>query len=128
MEERVAEYVDSPSMQMRMKYKKQLSARILGSYGNYRTSTSRTLKKANGTCSCPSEIWPCKHILALRETWNVNPHSFFDLDKFLKGLGNQPSEGLVEMIGSMTSQFPESLSVLGVPGLDAEAEDTWLEY
>ena len=128
MEDRVAEYVDSPSMRMRVKYKKQISARILGVYGDYRTSVSRTLKNANGTCSCPSEIWPCKHILALRKTWDVNPDSFFDLDKFLKDLGKQPQEWLVEMIGSITSQFPECLSVLGVPGFDAEDENSGLEY
>lgn len=127
MADRVAEYVDSSQMLQRTKRKKQLSALIRGTYGNYRT-TCRISKTVQGTCSCPSEIQPCKHILALRETWNVNPDSFFDLDKFLRDLEGQPQEWLVEIIGSIISQFPECLSVFRIPGFDDEAEDTWLEY
>lgn len=114
-------------MLQRVKRKKQLSARILGEYGNYRT-TCRISKNIQGTCSCPSEINPCKHILALRETWNVDPDSFFDMDKFLKELEAQPQEWLVEMIGSIISHFPECLSVFRIPGFEDDTEDSWIEY
>ncbi len=126
MEDRVAEYVDSPSMKQRVKHKKQITARIQGVYGNYRTQTIWSLKKVNGECTCPSELWPCKHILALRETWKVNPKSFFDLDHFLKNLAKETQDELMEMFGKIVVQFPECLGVLGVPGF--EEEDERVEY
>jgi hypothetical protein len=126
-EERVAEYVDSPRMTQRVRYKNQLAARILGNYGIYRTQAKLT-KKPSGDCTCPSEWWPCKHVQALRKTWDVNPDSFFDLDKFLKDLAKRPKEGLLKAIGQIVMEWPECLSVFDVPGFergDDEEHGAW---
>ena len=126
-EERVAEYVDSPQMTQRVRYGKVVSARIAGKYGVYRTQAGRS-KKVTGECSCPSELWPCKHVHALRATWDANPQSFFDLDGWLKELAGQPKARLVEAIGKMVVESPELLSVFGVPGFEEDDEDDNEEY
>jgi hypothetical protein len=131
-EQRIAEYVDSPLMTQRVRFGKQLSARIAGNYGVYRTQTSRG-KKVDGHCTCPSDWWPCKHIHALRETWKANPHSFFDMDQFLVELFEQPKTKLVEAIGQMVMQSPACLRVFGVPGFEEcdenedEEDSNWEE-
>jgi uncharacterized Zn finger protein len=123
-EERVTEYVDSPQMTHRVRYGKQVSARIVGNFGTYRTQTSQAKsKKVTGECTCPSEIWPCKHVYALRETWQANPNSFFDLDDWLKKLAEEPKATLVEAIRNMVESEPALLSVFGVPGFDEEEDD-----
>ncbi len=118
-EERVAEYVDSPLMTQRMRCGKQISARIAGNFGAYRTVATRT-KKVTGECTCPSEIWPCKHIHAVRATWEANPDSFFDLDDWLLELTGKTKAGLIEAIEQMVLLSPECLSEFGIPGFDVE--------
>jgi uncharacterized Zn finger protein len=117
--ERVAEYVDSPLMTHRLRFGKQVSARIEGNSGVYRTKVTQS-RKLIGDCTCPSEIWPCKHIHALRATWEANPESFFDLDSFLKKLADEPKESLVEAIANMVEASPGLLSVFGVQGFEDE--------
>ncbi len=121
-DERVAEYVDSPLMTQWVAYGKHISARIAGNFGAYRTQASRS-KKLTGECTCPSEIWPCKHVYALRATWEANPGSFFNLDSWLKKLADEPKASLVEAIRNMVVEFPQLLSVFGVPGFEEESED-----
>jgi uncharacterized Zn finger protein len=121
-QERVAEYVDSPLMTQRVRYGKLVSARIAGNYGVYRTQVARS-KKLTGECTCPSELWPCKHVHALRATWEANPESFFDLDAWLKQLAQEPKASLVEAIRNMVVEYPGLLSVFGVPGFEEEEED-----
>jgi hypothetical protein len=129
-EQRVAEYVDSPLMTQRVQHGKQVSARIAGNYGVYRTQVvcSKKSKKLTGECTCPSELWPCKHVHALRATWEANPESFFDLDGWLKKLAEEPKASLVEAISNMVVAEPGLLSVFGVPGFEEEAEDDEDEY
>ena len=127
LKDRVAQYVDSPLMTHRVRYKKQLSARIHGNFGVYCTRASQS-RKVDGDCTCPSELWPCKHIQALRETWKVNPQSFFDLEEFLAELSSEPKARLVKVIGQMVLEWPECLSLFGVPGFEEEEdEDDWDE-
>jgi uncharacterized Zn finger protein len=126
-EERVAKYVDSPLVTQRMRYEKQVSARIEGNHGAYRTSVSQS-NKLTGECTCPSELWPCKHVHALRATWEANPNSFFDLDEWLKKLAGEPKATLIEAIGSMVLASPAFLSVFGVPGFDEEPDDDYEVY
>ena len=121
-DERVAEYVDSPQMTQRVRHGKVVSARIAGNYGVYRTQVSQS-KKLAGECTCPSKLWPCKHVHALRATWEANPRSFFDLDGWLKQLAEEPKASLVEAIGNMVMEYPELLSVFGVPGFEDTEED-----
>lgn len=125
-DERVSEYVDSSRMTQRVRYGKQVSARIEGNYGAYRTQASQA-KKVAGECTCPSEIWPCKHVYALRATWKVNPNSFFNLDGWLKKLAEEPKASLVEAIRNIVVEEPGLLSVFGVPGFE-EAEDDDDDY
>jgi hypothetical protein len=120
-DERVAEYVDSPLVTQRARYGKQLTARIAGNYGVYHTQATQP-KKVTGDCTCPSEIWPCKHIHALRATWETNPESFFDLDGWLKVLSAETKATLIAMIGKMVVQSPELLGLFGVPGFEEEEE------
>ena len=125
-DERVAEYLDSPCMTQRLRYGKDVSARIEGNCGTYRTQVTQA-KKLTGECTCPSELWPCKHIHALRATWEASPASFFDLDLFLKKLAEEPKKRLVEAIASMVTASPGLLSVFGVPGFE-EGEPEEDEY
>ena len=120
-EERIAEYVDSPRMTHRLRQGKCVTARISGNYGAYRTSAALG-KKVTGECSCPSEYWPCKHVHALRKTWEVNPESFLELKWFLKELESQSKEDLLKVIAQIVSERPETLSVFGVPGFESDDE------
>jgi hypothetical protein len=121
----VAEYVDSPLKKQRQRLGKQVSASIEGNFGVYRTHVTKS-KKLEGDCSCPSELWPCKHIHALRATWESNLSNFFDFDAWLKQLANGPKANLVEAIGNIVLASPGFLNVLGVPGFEDDddgAED-----
>ena len=128
-EQRIAEYVDSPRMTQRVRYKRKLLARIWGNFGAYQT-TAATTKKVTGDCTCPSDYWPCKHVHALRKTWEVNPKSFLDLSKFLAELSKKPQKDLVKAIGEIVMKWPECLQVFGVPGFDEVDEDQidWDEW
>jgi uncharacterized Zn finger protein len=121
-EDRAAEYIDSPLMTERLRYKREISARIDGRYGVYRTRVQLD-RPAQGTCNCPSEWWPCKHVRALAATWEANPASFFDLGRFLNDLSARPKKQLVEAVAKMVMTAPECLGALGVPGFEVDDED-----
>jgi hypothetical protein len=121
-DERVAEYVDNPLMTQRVRFGKSVSARIQGNFGAYRTEVTQS-QVLEGECTCPSELWPCKHIHALRATWETNPRSFFDFDAWLVKLADEPQASLVEAIGNMVMANPGLLGVFGVPGFEDEDED-----
>jgi hypothetical protein len=53
-QDRAAQYIDSPMMAQRVRFKKQLSAQIDGRYGTYRTQAKLT-GRIDGQCTCPSE-------------------------------------------------------------------------
>lgn len=114
-------------MTSRLRYGNKVSARIRGNYGIYRVYVAPSSKQLTGHCSCPSEIQPCKHVYALRETWNANPKSFFDLDDWLEQQARRPKDELVESIGQMVVEVPELLALLEVEGFDfsEEEEDEW---
>lgn len=130
-EQRIAEYVDSPMMTHRMRQGKLVSARIVGNYGDYRTQVDvgRKGKQPSGSCTCPSDWQPCKHIYALRETWDLNPTSFVDLDQWLAELFDLSKAELVDKIAKIVARSPECLNEFGVPGFedaqDDEDEDAW---
>jgi len=106
-------------MTQRLVYRKQLSARIDGNYGAYRT-TVRLGRKVDASCTCPSDYFPCKHVRALRATWDENPESFFDLDVFLKALAAKPKVELVTALRQSLLAFPEALALFGVPGFERD--------
>lgn len=83
IQDRAAEYVDSALMTQRLRNRRQLSARVEGHYGVYRTSLQLG-KPADSRCTCPSEAWPCKHLRALRLTWE-KPKKLLRPRRFLEG-------------------------------------------
>ena len=122
-EERVQEYVDSPMMLQRMRHENCVSAQIRGNCGVYRTTVDFKAKDVTGECTCPSELWPCKHVHALRATWDKNPDSFFNLDAWLAALPKEPKESLVEAIRNMVLHSPNLLAVFGVPGFEEDESE-----
>lgn len=123
--DRADPYIDSPLMTQRVRYKQELSARIDGNYGVYRTH-AQIGRLSSARCSCPSEGWPCKHVVALRETWKINPDSFFDVAAILADLANKPKADLVKLIGMMAMAAPESLGACGVKAF--EPDETGNEF
>jgi len=100
-------------MTHRVHYRRQLAARIQGSYGIYRT----WLQLGRGTeseCSCPSDWRPCKHVRALRLTWKENPDSFFNLQRFVKQLSTLSKADLLDAIAKMSMRSPKGLAAFGV--------------
>lgn len=129
-EQRIAEYVDSPMMTHRLRQGKTVSARILGNYGTYCTeiSTAKRSKQPNGTCTCPSDWQPCKHVYALQQTWELKPASFFDLDQWLAELFEWPKSRLVDAIAKVIERNPECLNDFEVPAFEFDSndgEDDW---
>lgn len=117
-------YVDSPLMTHRVRFKRQLFARIQGNYGIYRTWVHLGSHGLDSGCTCPSDWRPCKHVYALQRTWRANRRSFFDVDGFLKTLAGRPEAELIEAIGRLIARAPEGLAALGVKGFeDEEPED-----
>jgi hypothetical protein len=117
-----AEYVDSPMMTKRLRCSRNVSAEIAGRYGDYRTQV-RLTRKLEGDCTCPSDVWPCKHLRALRATWEMNPESFLDVDAFLRGLHASGKAELIETIGKIVVAFPQTLGLFGVAGFDETDDD-----
>jgi uncharacterized Zn finger protein len=116
-EDRVDEYVDSPRMRERIKIGLTVVCRIQGNSGVYRTEASVGRKKGSA-CSCPSDYDPCKHVVALLETYKRKPRSFVDIEKVLKNLEKREKKELLEMIRKMALDTPSVLSTLGVKGFE----------
>ena len=117
-----AEYVDSPMMTKRLMFGQSVSAEIAGRHGDYRTQL-KLVRKPNGDCTCPSDYWPCKHVRALRATWEMNPESFFDVAAFLRGLDTREKAELIETIGTIVVAFPQTLGLFGIAGFDETDDD-----
>lgn len=125
-EERIAEYVDSPLLVCRIRHGKRISAHVHGRHGFYRTQVHLT-RKLWDECTCPSEIWPCKHTHALHETWNINPDSFFDLTAWLGDLSKQRKSELIEVVAKMVFHSPTILGLFDIPGFEVEDDDEYYE-
>ena len=117
-----AEYVDSPMMTKRLRFGRSVSAEIAGRYGDYRTRLELT-RKLTADCTCPSDDRPCKHVRALRATWETNPDSFLDVEAFLRGLDASEKAELIETIGKIVVAFPQTLDLFGVAGFDETDDD-----
>jgi hypothetical protein len=121
--DRALEYIDSPRMIKRLRYDDVVSATILGNHGVYRTEVPIG-KPDRGHCTCPSEVWPCKHVRALVATWDKNPESFFDVQPWLDTLATKSKAELLKLIGQMVLAAPESLGACGFEEfLPVEAEN-----
>ena len=125
-EERVAEYVDSPMMTQRLQYGRELSARIRGNYGVYRTRV-RVGRISEGTCTCPSEVHPCKHIRALEATWKAYPDTFFELENVVEDLTSQSRAQLIDLVAQMALIAPETLAACGVEEFERVDDEEWYD-
>jgi len=123
VDDRVAEYVNSPRMTHRVKIGKILICRIQGNYGIYRTQFD--MGKGNKTtCTCPSDYWPCKHAFALANTYKIAPETFIDIEDIInKNLKQKTKTELLNIIKEMILQAPESLAALGIKGFERETEE-----
>ena len=119
------EYVDSSLMTHRLKYKDQLSARVEGRYGIYRTSVKRA-RTVIFDCTCPSDAYPCEHARALLATWEGKPHTFLDLESCLTVYSRYPKAQLLDVVAQILLLSPRALSLLGIPGFKPiEDDDDW---
>lgn len=128
--DRAVEYINSPQMIRRLRHGNTVSATILGHYGVYRTEV-QIGKPDKVSCTCPSELWPCKHTRALAATWEQHPETFLDLQAWLDGLATKSKPELVKLIGNMALAAPESLSACGFEEftpLDDDLEDDEVEW
>lgn len=84
----------------------------------------RRLDAIKASCqACPSDAWPCKHVRALRATWETNPDSFLDVEAFLQGLDMCEKAELIEAIGKIVAAFPQTLGLFGLAGFDDTDDD-----
>lgn len=120
--DRAEEYIDSPVMTKRLSYGRELSARIQGNYGVYRTRV-RVGDTAQGTCTCPSEEHPCKHIRALEATWNKYPETFFELEHVVEDLTSQSRPQLIDLVAQMALIAPETLAACGVEEFEEDGDE-----
>ncbi|MHB1070263.1 MAG: SWIM zinc finger family protein [Gemmatimonadaceae bacterium] len=104
---------------MRMRDGQRLVVRVDGRHGFYRTELSLAVKNA-GSCSCPSDESPCKHVRALRKTWQVNPSSFLDLEDLLDVLSGRGRSALLDALRTIILAHPECLGAMGVPGFELD--------
>ncbi len=123
--ERAAEYIDSPLMLQRIKVGRTICCVIRGRYGIYQTrATLKPNRKfKDASCTCPSEYQPCKHAVALAETFLKMPESFVDVDKLVAGLCKKSSKNLLGLIRDMITAAPASLQALGVKGFEEVREE-----
>ncbi len=79
-------------------------------------------------CTCPSELWPCKHVRALEATWECSPESFFDLETLLPSLKEESKADLLAIIFDMALTAPESLSVFGIDEFESgDFDNEWYD-
>ena len=110
-EQRVMEYVDSPLLFHRVKLGAEILCEVNGHEGVYLARAS-ILARGPYACSCPSELEPCKHVEALRETFRRNPDSFFDAEATLYALADRPKPDLLETMRAIIRDTPGVLRTL----------------
>ena len=126
-DERVAEYVDSPRLDQRVKRGTAISARLHGSLGLYRVHAD--LKDGdNWGCTCPSEYQPCKHVAALIATYKKRPRTFVDLDQKLRKVRAMSAPELAKLVEKMIAEHPDALESMGVRGFSKKSRWTGAEF
>lgn len=122
--DRVAAYVDSPALAKRIRFGPDLACEVSGSLGIYQTRAS-VRQRGESSCTCPSEIVPCKHVDALRETYKVRPTSFVEAEPLLAKFATRSKEQMVAQIRTATLASPSILSALGL--VEFEEADEFLD-
>jgi uncharacterized Zn finger protein len=126
-EDRVAEYVDSPRLDQRMRRGTAISARVHGSIGLYRVHADLKDKEAWG-CTCPSEYRPCRHVAALVATYKKRPRTFVELDQKLRKLRGLSPPELAKLVEKIVTEHPDALASLGARGFSRRSRWTSAEY
>jgi uncharacterized Zn finger protein len=93
-----------------------------GNSGVYQTEASLR-KSTECSCTCLSEYFPCKHVVALRLTFRARPKSFVDLGGELKKIGNEEKSQLLQLIREMATLAPASLTALGIKGFEPPKDE-----
>lgn len=126
-EDRVDEYVNSPRLRHRLKLGKLVSCTVLGNGGVYQTRAALR-GNTDSECSCPYEGFPCKHVVALQQTYKAHPKTFHDVDAVLNKLRQKPADELLQDMRRMILASPSCMAGLGVPGfepLDETEREEW---
>ncbi len=84
LRERAEPYVGSPKVRCRVAFGDWLYAEVSGAAGVYAVCAAKSGRA--GTCSCPSKGRPCKHIVAVAETAQVQPHTFAGIEPLVERL------------------------------------------
>lgn len=112
-EDRVGEYIDSPFMKHRLRLDDKLIARIEGNQGTYKVEWNT--QNNRGSCSCPYDDGPCKHLEALKRTWKLKPGSFLDVNTALQAwLDRKGRDELLVFLQRLMVESPSRLAAWGV--------------
>ncbi len=124
--ERALDYVSTGFLRNRLLYSRanKLTGIVEGNYGNYQTSF-QYLQTGNlrTSCSCPAEMYFCKHAAALGITYLREPETFFDMNSQPPILEQKSQKELQNLLIQMIVKHPDSLTLLGIPGFEDEEED-----
>ena len=127
--DRADEYVCSEALNKRLVSEHVLSAQVYGNYGIYRVRLETGPRgKLTPFCTCPAEMFFCKHAVALGRTWIEAPESFFDLKTLDTRLEGYSKADFISLIRQMAESCPVVLGVLGIEGFEEEEEDEFDEW
>lgn len=100
-----------------------IQAEIRGNYGNYRVGLSRDEDGfLEPFCTCPADMYFCKHAAAIGVTWIHEPATFFNIESLPEMLAEKSKSEVTEIILRMVQLYPGCLTVLGVEGFEDEDE------
>ena len=97
--------------------------RVAGPHGSYTVSLRIEDSGFTPDCSCASDVGFCKHVIALGLTYIEEPQSFYDLRTLTAQLEQAPHSELVDLIMRIGTRYPQTLSILGVEGIDDEEDE-----
>ena len=124
--ERALEYVCTSALRNRLIYPqaKKLTGIIEGNYGDYRISF-QLLQDGDlrTSCSCPAEMFFCKHAAALAITYLREPETFLDMNSLPGVLEQKSKKELQDLVTKMIVKHPDCLVFLGIPGFEEDDED-----
>jgi len=90
-----------------------IQAEIIGSgLSNYVVSVEVKNNKLNAYCSCPSEEYLCKHIIALLYAWIKTSENFKEMTKVESSFERMRKEELIKLLLKLIKKDPSILSTL----------------
>jgi len=122
------EYVCSKDLRKRVVFKNSLFAEVRGNYGVYKTQLLVAGDKIYPSCTCPAEMYFCKHAVALGLTWIKEPQSFLNVEDLLKSLKSKTKAELIDIIRQMVVKSQNVLSVFGIKEFEDYNDEEEEEY